>query len=61
MQGPLCYICKHYSKDNKCSAFPKGIPAKILLNEADHRKPYPGDNGTRYEPLDPKPETADAN
>lgn len=54
-----CDFCKHiYSvdkelptvKDYKCKAFPKGIPEVIIDNEHDHTKPYPGDNGIRYEP-----------
>jgi hypothetical protein len=36
--GPAC-----------CTAFPGGIPRPILDDEADHRLPYPGDHGVRWE------------
>ena len=50
---PMCGKCKHYiNKKSACTAFPGGIPAEILEGEHDHRKPYPGDNGIRYEPID---------
>lgn len=32
-----------------CAAFPDGIPEQILSNLADHRAPYPGDHGIRWE------------
>jgi len=35
-----------------CTAFPEGIPDPILLMDHDHRHPYQGDNGIRYEPRD---------
>ena len=36
-----------------CAAFPDGIPERITLEDFDHRRPYPGDGGTRYEPIYP--------
>lgn len=33
-----------------CVAFPAGIPAPLLAGSADHRDPYPGDGGVRFEP-----------
>lgn len=53
---PICGGCKHLTspdlRDPKCDAFPAGIPNEILLSRADHRKPFPGDNGIQYEPKD---------
>ncbi|MDD6490242.1 MAG: hypothetical protein PUG48_10625 [Clostridia bacterium] len=62
----ICYSCKHFmgSGDNhepKCAAFPEiierdnewipsAIPPSIFSGRFDHTKPYPGDNGIRYEP-----------
>lgn len=59
---PQCFDCRHFDEDwaigtdspyYKCRAFEK-IPDKILLNEHDHKEPYPGDNGIRFEPKDKK-------
>jgi hypothetical protein len=33
-----------------CDAFPGGIPDAITINQSDHRRPFPGDNGIRWEP-----------
>lgn len=48
-----CGRCRHLFSAElwTCAAFPAGIPAAILTNEFDHRKPYLGDGGIRYEPL----------
>jgi hypothetical protein len=32
-----------------CAAFPDGIPEAILGDGFDHRDPYPGDGGIRYQ------------
>ncbi|MGB9866725.1 MAG: hypothetical protein ACPLPR_02300 [Bacillota bacterium] len=37
-----------------CDAFPQGIPDDIFFEYFDHRKPYPGDGGIRFEPKDEK-------
>jgi hypothetical protein len=52
---PLCFTCKHFDRNQprgvlKCAAFPSRIPEAILLADANHREPYPGDHGIRYEP-----------
>ena len=46
-----CVECKHGSTGSACRAFLLGIPDRILENNHDHRKPYPGDNGIRFEPI----------
>lgn len=54
-QLPQCIFCRHYRKGAEgptCSAFPDGIPAVMLRNDHDHREPYRGDNGIRFEPID---------
>lgn len=52
---PLCWTCKHLNENAPgmtCAAFPDGIPEPIILSDADHKKPYKGDNGIQYEPLE---------
>jgi len=49
-----CLNCKHLFKGGKwgiaCDAFPEEIPDDILDGgEFDHTKPFPGDNGIRFE------------
>lgn len=47
-----CRICK-YRRRIGCAAFPSGIPDLIALDVFDHRQPYPGDHGIRWEPNAP--------
>tara|TARA_Y100000593_G_C4307682_1_gene336615 strand:- start:2077 stop:2304 length:228 start_codon:yes stop_codon:yes gene_type:complete len=53
-----CLTCKHLEieKNNgikmpsgRCKAFPEGIPIEIQFGSISHDKPFPGDNGIRYE------------
>lgn len=53
--APICLFCKRYREAMKfgdpdtCDAFPQGIPEEILLGGFDHRKPFKGDGGVRFE------------
>ncbi len=56
---PICYSCAHLAGQGAgmtCTAFPEGIPDEILNSEADHRLPYPGDNGITFEQTPGAPE-----
>lgn len=50
-----CLGCRHYEwgwlDDDRCSAFPDGVPREIWLGDADHGQPFPGDGGVRFEPV----------
>jgi hypothetical protein len=46
-----CVWCRHRSEGGKsCRAYPGGIPDAITANRHDHRDPFDGDNGVRFEP-----------
>lgn len=49
-----CLRCKHFTPKYgfSCSAFDR-IPNEIIDMDFDHRKPYPGDKGIRWEPKEP--------
>lgn len=48
-----CDDCKHQHEDGvSCDAFPDRIPNDILMGRYDHKKPYPGDHGIRFEPVE---------
>jgi len=49
---PICFGCKHLISYPRCVAFPDGIPKAIKDVKHDHREPYDGDNGIRFEPID---------
>ena len=46
-----CNSCQHLRDNDKCKAFPGGIPEDILVGENDHTEPYPGDHGIQFEPV----------
>ena len=58
MMAPMCVTCRHYRPTTRlsdsvvCIAFPEGIPADIFWEFADHRLPYAGDRGIRFEAKD---------
>lgn len=41
-----CATCVHYVDENKCLAFPDGIPPVILTGEVDHDRPMMDQVGT---------------
>jgi hypothetical protein len=46
----LCIFCRHLKEGTICcAAFPEGIPDDILFALRDHREPYEGDHGIRFE------------
>lgn len=57
-QSQQCLFCAHYRGALSCDAFPLGIPPTILKGQHNHRKPYPGDGGIRYEPVEDAPPAA---
>ena len=53
---PICSACRHLISTPRrvgeratCTAYPEGIPTGIWPEGGDHRKPWPGDNGVRFE------------
>lgn len=51
---PICVYCRHLVRPinwdkPRCEAFPGGIPQAIIENERDHREPYQGDDGVRFD------------
>lgn len=56
---PMCASCVRFQpfegdRGSWCAAFPDGIPDEIYFGGFDHRLPFPGDHGVRYE-QDPGP------
>ena len=47
---PQCADCAYRDNEDlfRCLAFPQGIPADILQNKIDHKKPYKGDHGIQF-------------
>ena len=54
-----CQACAHYRGFQPgadvltCDAYPEKIPIPIWALEHDHREPYPGDGGVRFEDYEP--------
>ena len=49
-QSSQCLECRYYQGLSRCDAYPDHIPSEIFAGLHDHRKPYPGDKGIRWEP-----------
>jgi len=48
-----CLMCKNYTDNGECLAFPDGIPDEILRGEQEHTKPLPDQNNDIvYEPIE---------
>lgn len=49
--SPVCMYCKHLRLEpwRTCAAFADRIPDAIWTGENDHREPWPGDGGVRFE------------
>ena len=52
--GTQCIRCKHFllSTQFNCDAFPERIPHEIFVGKVSHKKPYPGDHGIQFEPIE---------
>jgi len=54
IQTIACAFCSRLDSNSEkrvCSAFPKGIPNKILSGDDQHREPFKGDGGLQWSPL----------
>lgn len=50
--SPICEACDRFEPEfgaQKCTAFPAGIPVEIYQQGFDHREPFIGDGGIRFE------------
>lgn len=53
-----CFTCKHLRSDERtCDAYPDGIPSVFLYLDRIHNRPYAGDHGIHYEPIEDKHES----
>lgn len=57
--SPTCLPCKHFNREaysetgkKTCDAFFECIPDEIWRGDNDHKKPYLGDHGIQFEPLE---------
>jgi len=59
----ICLDCIHLHEivgiGWTCNAFPFGIPMKIVRVEHDHRRPFEGDHGITFEPIEGAETSAD--
>jgi hypothetical protein len=46
----ICHKCTHRATLYTCSAFPDGIPARIMTGKFLHTKSYAGDHGIQFSP-----------
>ncbi|MBA4389208.1 MAG: hypothetical protein C0404_14640 [Verrucomicrobia bacterium] len=50
-----CFECKHrhggkkMGENETCAAYPGGIPPTLLFGIMQHREPFPGDKGIRFQ------------
>ena len=56
IQIAVCVLCNHLDRralrEQKrlvCPAFPNGVPREIREGYHEHRTPFPGDHGIRFE------------
>lgn len=65
--APMCMSCRHFDRitidpatgtgSPRCAAFPDGIPSSIFWDgRIDHRRPFAGDRGIRFEQDPNRPE-----
>lgn len=56
MNTIACSSCKHFNAERLdkevCAAFPDGIPDAIKFGDNQHRAPFEGDHGIRWEPAE---------
>lgn len=59
LESPPCIFCKHLDREALasrravCTAFPTGIPGRIIQGLDRHQAPYPGDHGIQFEEVEP--------
>ena len=53
MMSLTCAMCKNYTYDGKCKAFPKGVDVSVATGKNDHSKPLKGQKNTIvFEPIE---------
>ena len=51
-QSIQCLSCIHYDGFWKCDAYSVKIPVEIATGQHDHTRPFPGDHGIQFEPIE---------